>query len=74
MAVTKVKKAFVDQNRELRGVTAARSCTGSAQSRRSASLKKERIKKQIYKNRELALNGVPITSIASTIEPAAIVS
>jgi hypothetical protein len=39
-----------------------------------SSLKKERIKKQIYKNRELALNDVADSSIASTIEPAATVT
>jgi hypothetical protein len=33
-----------------------------------SSLKKERIKKQIYKNRELAIADVPTTSISSTIE------
>jgi transposase InsO family protein len=33
-----------------------------------SSLKKERIKKQIYKNRELAIADVATTSIPSTIE------
>jgi transposase InsO family protein len=39
-----------------------------------SSLKKERITKQIYKNRELARTMWPTTSIASTIEPVAAVT
>jgi transposase InsO family protein len=39
-----------------------------------SSLKKERIKKQIYRNRSRRRTMWPTTSIASTIEPAAIVT
>jgi len=38
-----------------------------------SNVKKKRVKKQIYKNRDLARRTSPTTSIASAIESAAIV-